>query len=191
MPRSIEFEIKPALDAAVEAFRHQGFGGTSIKALERATGLSSGSLYNSFGDKDAIFAKSLSHYNEVVVEARIAEHLTGKPPAKGLRNFFLSLLEEPGGGSSGCLLTNSAIEFGPGESVAKNGVRTGFKLQEEAFFAAINQIDPQAIDASQKALKLLALYQGVLVLIRFGHPKPELHTMIINEIKTLTGKDND
>ena len=31
---------------------------------------------------------------------------------EGLRRLFLSLLREPDGGSSGCLITNSAVEFG-------------------------------------------------------------------------------
>jgi TetR/AcrR family transcriptional regulator, transcriptional repressor for nem operon len=188
MPRSIEFEIDSALCTAMSEFRRHGFEGTSIKSLEQATGLSSGSLYNSFGDKSAIFVKALSHYNRVVVMRRIEEHLLAKPPAKGLRSLFLSLLEEPAGGTSGCLLTNSAIEFGAGDSIAKNGVREGFRLLEEAFRTVVGKVYPGCGTKSEPiSLKLLALYQGVLVLVRFGHPKPTLRKMITNELDTLLG----
>ncbi|WP_374200826.1 transposase domain-containing protein [Inquilinus sp. Marseille-Q2685] len=36
-------------------FRREGFGGVSIKALEAATGLTSGSIYNAYGDKDGLY----------------------------------------------------------------------------------------------------------------------------------------
>jgi TetR/AcrR family transcriptional regulator, transcriptional repressor for nem operon len=191
MPRAIEFEVEPTLGAVMNVFRRQGFGGTSIKNLEHATGLSSGSLYNSFGDKNAIFAAALSHYTKAVVAGRIAEHLAGRPPMQGLPRYFLSLLDERDGGSSGCLLTNSAIEFGPNDGFAKDALQAGFRLQKEALLKVVNEIFPGAQDAPEKALKLFALYQGILVLIRFGHSKADLHAMIINELNLLKGSEND
>lgn len=188
MPRSIEFDMDATLTAAMDEFRHLGFGGTSIKALERATGLTSGSLYNSFGDKDAIFARALSHYNHVVVAARIRDHMSGKAATKGLRSLFLSLLQEPDGGSSGCLLTNSAIEFGSAESIAREGVSEGFQLLEDAFRTAVAKF--RSGQEAVTTLKLLALYQGVLVLVRLGHPKPLLRALINREIDDLTGGNN-
>ncbi len=187
MARPLEFEVEPALDAAVEQFRHAGFGGTSIKSLERVTGLSSGSLYNSFGDKDAIFHRALTRYTETVVAGRLAEHLTNDDPLAGLRTLFLTLLDEPGGGSFGCLLTNTAIECGPDQSEAVADVRCGFQLQEEAFLAAIERCSPGRTDAPWAARRLLALYQGVLVLIRSQYPKDRLREMIVFEFENLKG----
>ncbi len=191
MPRSIEFQIEPVLVAAMEQFRHSGYGGTSIKALERATGLSSGSLYNSFGDKDVIFQKALTHYNQMVVAGRIEKHLTGRPPVEGLRSLFLSLLDEPDGGSSGCLLTNSAVEFGSDDSIAKNSVQAGFEMQEKAFLKAIEQLHPSVPDIEQNALRFLTLYQGILVLFRSGYPTLKLRNMINYEFDKLEGEKND
>ncbi|MEE9433309.1 MAG: TetR/AcrR family transcriptional regulator [Sphingorhabdus sp.] len=171
-------------------FRRHGFDGTSIKALERATGLSSGSLYNSFGDKNAIFIKTLARYNRVIVAQRIDEHLTRKQPAAGLRSFFLSLLDEPDDDIIGCLLTNSAIEFGGGDSMASAGVTAGFELQEKAFMATAVRLFPHSRSIKEKALKLLALYQGVLVLFRSGHPKQKLAAMITHELDRMLGEDN-
>jgi TetR/AcrR family transcriptional regulator, transcriptional repressor for nem operon len=191
MPRAIEFEPEPALNAATEAFRRYGYANTSIKDLERETGLSSGSLYNSFGDKAAIFGQSLAHYNRIVVAARMEQYLTGQAHLEGLRSLFLSLLDEPGGGSLGCLLTNSAVEFGASDSEAKDGVQAGFRIQEDALLAAIGSIPDHAASAAPAALKLLALYQGILVLIRFGYSKAKLHDMINHEFDTMRGASND
>jgi len=69
MARELEFDKNEALTAAMNAFRRLGYGGVSIKTLEAETGLSSGSIYNSFGGKDAMFDRVLRHYNKNVVEA--------------------------------------------------------------------------------------------------------------------------
>ncbi|PWR21813.1 TetR/AcrR family transcriptional regulator [Zavarzinia compransoris] len=185
MARPVEFELDQALDAAVEAFRHQGFAGTSIKALERATGLSSGSLYNSFGDKDVIFQQVLGRYVDTVVARRLARHLGQGDPLDGLRALFMTLLDEPGGGSFGCLLTNTAVEFGPAGSEALAGLHRGFKAQEDAFLAAIERLSPGRADAASAARRLLALYQGILVLIRAGYPKEALREAIAFEFDGL------
>jgi TetR/AcrR family transcriptional regulator, transcriptional repressor for nem operon len=187
MPRSIEFEAEFALSAAMETFRRDGYAGTSIRSLERETGLSSGSLYNSFGDKAAIFRKALAHYNQVVVAERMEEYLEQGSPVQGLRSLFLSLLDEPSGGSSGCLLTNSAVEFGIGESLAKDDVQSGFQIQEGAFLAAIARLPEVLASSATQGLKLLALYQGILVLIRSGYSKVKLRDMINDEFDTFGG----
>jgi len=184
MPRTIEFDSDTVLSAAMHEFRRHGYAGASIKSLERATGLSSGSLYNSFGDKDELFVKALAHYNNTVVRKRIKEHLEGKPPADGIRSLFLSLLREP----DGCLLTNSAVEFGAGESVARAGVQEGLSLLENAFRAALDRLEP---NSAHMPVKLLALYQGILVLIRFGRPKRQIGELINSEINLILGEASD
>lgn len=185
MPRRIEFQVDPALDAAAEAFRHQGYGGTSIKTLERATGLSSGSLYNSFGDKDAIFHLVLERYVNTIVAGRLTKHLAHEDRLEGLRALFMTLLDEPGGGSSGCLLTNTAVEFGPAQSQALAELNRGFRLQESSFLTAVEHVWPGRADARAIARRLLVLYQGFLVLIRSGHPKEELREAIAFEFDNL------
>jgi len=196
MPRNIEFDNDEVMRAAMQEFRQNGYAGTSIKSLERATGLSSGSLYNSFGGKDAIFCKVLSHYNNIVVRRRVSEHLEAKPSTEGIRSLFLSLLEGSEEQSHGCLLTNSAVEFGAGDSIAQSGVQEGLEVLENGFQAAIDQlltarnVKPGSLLAQQhasSAAKLLALYQGILVLVRFGHNKEQLRTLINNEINQLKG----
>ncbi len=175
MARPQEFDEQQALTAAMHAFRRDGFAGVSIKDLERETGLSSGSIYNSFGHKSDLFRRVLDHYNVVVVKQRIAEHMENATPAAGLRGMFLSLLDEPGGGALGCLLTNSAIEFA-GMNI--DGVTAGLNLLREAFERSM----------PGSGLRLLTFYQGLLVLIRHGHAKAELAALIETELASFTGE---
>src|SRR5690349_6021845 len=128
MGRPRAFDMDAALRTAMGAFRARGFEATSLKDLESLTGLGPGSLYHAFGSKEALFLAALDHYNERVVKGRIATYLKGSSPRKELRALFLSTLEEPGGTAFGCLLTNTAVEFGGrGEAVAAK-LEEGFAL---------------------------------------------------------------
>src|SRR5258705_12579906 len=112
MARTREYDPLSVLTGAMRAFRRHGYGGASIRHLETATGLSAGSIYNSFGDKAGLFDAAFAHYNEAVLQSRIDSFAEPKRGLRGLRDLFLSLLREPDGGRLGCLITNSAIVFG-------------------------------------------------------------------------------
>ena len=190
MARQLEFDEGEALTKAMHTFRKFGFAGVSIKTLEAETGLSSGSLYNSFGGKDAVFERALSHYNETVVKKRIATHLDVSRPIDGLVSLFTSLLEEPEGAAFGCLLTNSAVEFAGAEDASQE-IKRGYDLFLEAFAAILLKSDiASEADAEIKSLRLLTYYQGLLVLIRHGYDKTALRTTIQEEILAILGVRN-
>lgn len=189
MVRQLEFDETEALTAAMHLFRRQGYAGVSIKTLEAETGLSSGSIYNSFGSKHAVFERALKHYNDAVVSTRIRRHLANSDPLLGLISLFESLLDEPDGGAFGCLLTNSAIEFPACETQVGTEIQYGFDLLQMAFAAALQNlpnIPPGAIDA--KALQLLAYYQGLLVLIRHGFDKSSLRSTLKSGLESIIGE---
>lgn len=188
MARHLEFDESAVLTAAMHAFRRLGYAGVSIKTLEAETGLSSGSIYNSFGGKDAIFERCLAHYNDTVVDKRIRLHLVGREPVAALTSLFQSLLHEPDDAAYGCLLTNCSIEFAGQGSLAGASVRAGFDKFLVAFEAALMSApDADADWARLTSLRLLAYYQGLLVLIRHGHDKAALHRTIEPEIAAIAG----
>ena len=55
MVRSRAFNEDVVLTGAMKAFRRSGYAGIAIPALEAATGISVGSIYNSYDDKHKIF----------------------------------------------------------------------------------------------------------------------------------------
>ena len=59
MARTKEFNEDQALDKAIEIFWHKGYNGTSAQDLVNHLGLSRSSLYDTFGDKQKLFVKSL------------------------------------------------------------------------------------------------------------------------------------
>jgi AcrR family transcriptional regulator len=62
MPRPRKFDESEVLDAARQQFTETGFHGTSVDDLSRATGLSKGSLYGAFGDKQTLFHRVFDDY---------------------------------------------------------------------------------------------------------------------------------
>jgi len=191
--RTKTYDEAAVLSAAMHTFRARGYAGTSIKDLEQATGLRSGSLYHGYRDKQALFGAALAYYNETVVKGRIGHHLPAGAGLAGLHKLFRSLLQEPEGGRHGCLLTNSAIELGPAGGEALAGVHEGLGLLRQAFENSLQeahvagQLAPSASPAAL-ALRLLALYQGLLVLVRGGRPDSELAPLIDAEFAALAVK---
>jgi TetR/AcrR family transcriptional regulator, transcriptional repressor for nem operon len=191
MSRPRSYDEDAVLGDAMHLFRRRGFHAVSVRDLEDATGLKSGSIYNSFGDKAGLFEAAFAHYNRAILLRRIDRYA---PPAAGLwglRDLFLSPLREPGGESYGCLITNSAVEFG-GEEGSHPYVAEGLRILSETFadrLSAAHQARslPGRVTSTVTAAKLLALYQGVLVLVRAGYDKAVLERLITAEFDDLGG----
>ena len=192
MMRPRSFDEAEVLSGAMNAFRRAGYAGLSIPELEAATGLSSGSIYNSFGDKRGIFLACFEHYLQVVLGGRMAQFARPEAGLSGLRKLFLTLLREPGGESFGCLITNSAIEFGAHGDVAASAVARGFEMLERLFAERLSQTKSVGslrgdFDVRAGAVRLLVLYQGVLVLVRGGFEPNKIKAAIRQEFDHLEG----
>jgi TetR/AcrR family transcriptional regulator, transcriptional repressor for nem operon len=193
MVRTRSYDEAEVLSGAMHAFRRAGYAGLSIPELEAATGLSSGSIYNSFGDKRGIFLASFEHYLQAVLGRRIAQFAGPETGLSGLRQLFLTLLLEPNGETFGCLITNSAIEFGAERDIAAGAVARGFEVLERLFIERLSAAKsagslPSGFNVRSGAVRLLALYQGILVLVRGGFDLRRIKAAIHQEFDHLEGK---
>lgn len=62
MARPREFDEEDVLSAVTDAFWTSGYAGTSVDDILRATGLTKGSIYNSFGGKWSLFSRAFDDY---------------------------------------------------------------------------------------------------------------------------------
>jgi TetR/AcrR family transcriptional regulator, transcriptional repressor for nem operon len=196
MVRTRSYDEAEVLAGAMHAFRRKGYYGVSIPELEVATGLSAGSIYNSFGDKNGIFLAAFEHYLKGVLERRVADHAKPASGLSGLRKLFLTLLREPNGETFGCLITNSAIEFGSEGNAAADVVVRGFEILERAFVERLEAAKQSGklktgADPKVAAVRLLALYQGTLVLVRGGYDLKMIKRAIDLEFDALEGGFDD
>lgn len=65
MARTRAFDETEALDRAMALFWEQGYEASSVRALTSRTGISSSSLYATFGDKRDIYAAALARYRVI------------------------------------------------------------------------------------------------------------------------------
>lgn len=189
MGRPRAFDEDAVLTGAMEVFRKKGYLAVSIKDLAEATGLKSGSIYHAYGDKDGLFRAAMAHYNRVVLDARIGEHASKEAGLDGLRRLFVSLMHEPNDGTFGCLITNTAIELGGGHRVPADvdaGLRTLHALFLDRLRSAQRRATPsRRMPPVRGAIRLLSLYQGILVLVRAGWDKGALEVMVNDEFDRL------
>jgi TetR/AcrR family transcriptional repressor of nem operon len=110
MARHKEFDKAEVLEKAMQLFWQQGYEATSVRDLIEATGISSSSLYESFGDKRALYLAALRLYcqgEQGNFQAMIAQHESLKDViAQAFRNAREQV------NSQGLFSMNSIIEFG-------------------------------------------------------------------------------
>jgi TetR/AcrR family transcriptional regulator, transcriptional repressor for nem operon len=113
VPRTKEFDREAALKGAIQVFCDGGFEGTSTEDLLREMGISRQSMYDTFGDKRALYLEALRHYiaERVAVQIRI---LSADPSAlKGLEaGLNAAAIAGSQEASSGCMGIGAICEFG-------------------------------------------------------------------------------
>ena len=87
------------LDAAREVFAELGYEAAGVRDIVRRTDLASGTFYNYFPDKDAIFVALIAETGEEarrrVREARRSARTAAEFVEGGYRAFFEFIVEEP------------------------------------------------------------------------------------------------
>ncbi|WP_433276961.1 TetR/AcrR family transcriptional regulator [Pseudonocardia xinjiangensis] len=58
------FDVDEALERALRVFWEQGYEGASLSTLTGAMGISTTSMYSTFGNKEELFRKALDRYSE-------------------------------------------------------------------------------------------------------------------------------
>jgi AcrR family transcriptional regulator len=83
------------LDAGERVLIAHGYDGASTNRIAEAAGISPGSLYQYFGNKDAIVAAVIDRYSDAIA-ARIAAQVSasvGEPAPQYVRNSIAALLD--------------------------------------------------------------------------------------------------
>jgi len=183
------FEPEAALDAAIRAFWQRGYSATSVNDLVAATGLSRGSIYATFGDKNDLFLACLSRYVELVgAPAREAlRQPTGGVRERVLASFdvILERMADPGT-PDGCLLAQTAAESGAleaGVQAAVQGLLDDQKAHMRASLTAGGDADPEQVESL--ATYLVTVAQAVAVMHRAGTPVHDLRRTVEHAVRVL------
>lgn len=191
LARPKEFDEAAALNAAIECFWSRGYEATSIRDLTKAMGISGPSLYNTFGDKRALYQQALDHYVERGFCDRTQRIEAELPPRKAIETFLdeiieLSLSDQQ---RKGCLIVNAALEVAPHDPEFQAALSGVLRNMEDFFHRCVKAGQEhgtinKALPAEDLARMLLGLLMGLRVLAR-SRPEPALLRGLVRPALTL------
>jgi len=113
-----QFDEEAAIDAAMRVFWADGWHGASLPRLRTATGLSSSSFYNAFGDKAGLYEKALRRYRD-----RLGGRMRAGLEQPGIRGAiaaflaaFTAQLDDPDV-PTGCFAAQACFDTGGSDGV--------------------------------------------------------------------------
>ena len=168
MARLKEFDENRALAAAVDCFWARGYEATSVRDLVDSMGIGAASLYNAYGDKRALFTRSLERYANRSMRERIARLEAAHRPREAIAAFLAEIVDRSvkDRDRKGCLLVNSALDVAPHDA-AIGKVVAGYLDEIRAFFRR-NLAAAGVADADGASAHLLGVLLGIRVLARTG-----------------------
>jgi TetR/AcrR family transcriptional repressor of nem operon len=139
MARHKEFDRDEALQKAMEVFWSRGYEAASIQDLVGHMGINRQSLYDTFGDKHALYLQALDCYREV--EGRKMFELLEGPGSvkKALRKLFEGVVEGSlcEGERRGCFMGNAMSELAARCPETARKTCGQMAAVEEAFYRAL------------------------------------------------------
>ena len=177
MGRKKKYNRETLIEKAMEIFRDHGFAGTSTQMLVEGLGVNRFSLYTEFENKQKLFDAALERYNQKVVERNfgpIEAPDAGIEEVRSLLEFFASAINGPAAGR-GCLLCNTAVEFGPEDPSGAGFVQQYFERLSKAFYKALNNAYSNgglrnSVSLRKEADFFTASTLGLFVMIRAKAP---------------------
>lgn len=165
-----QFDEDQALERALEVFWQQGFATTSMQDLAQATGVLRGSLYNAYGDKQAMFLEVFRRYQERFFVA-VRELLASQPADEALAAFFDFIIESMTSGdpSRGCLTTKTATDETAMAEPIREALRAFLDGLEALLFERFEQDDARALlnlEPDLAARLVVTLTRGIVVIER-------------------------
>ena len=173
--RPRKFDKKAALDGAVALFMTKGYSAASLDDLSNAMGIKRPSIYNAFGNKEAIFIQCVEHYFETI-SAPLAQALQCESLEEAFMGFFTCLLDFYCNENLGCMATSTM----PAEA-AENGTVTSFYntiiYRIDALLQDRLETAREINNTNLRAQLLQGLMQTLSLRARAGAKRSDLETL--------------
>ena len=189
MARTKEFKEDQVLDKAIEIFWHKGYNGTSAQDLVMHLGLSRSSLYDTFGDKQKLFAQSLRRYQKNAQDQIIELFEKSENIKETLHDIFKQAVVESLDDriTKGCFMVNSSIELAMHDEEIAKIVKSNSQKMEEVFTNAVQKGQDLGQISKSNEAKVLARfifnnYSGIRVLARTGERDKQVYDDIIKAL---------
>ena len=170
MARPKEFDEEKALRKAIRLFSQQGFAATSTDDLMRAMGVGRQSMYDTFGDKRALFLKALELYVTESVHSINVELQRPGSALSAVRNALAIFAERNELSSAeGCMGLNAISEFGQRDADVTRITRNAARVQRQALMHVLAQAKNQGeLDSDADLDSMADFFESTLAGIRMA-----------------------
>ncbi|MCP1307649.1 TetR/AcrR family transcriptional regulator [Paenibacillus tyrfis] len=184
MSRPREFDVDRALHQSMEVFWTKGFKSTSFEDLTRTTQVKKQSLYCVFEDKRALFLKALALYREQsisMLEELASREVSPLKKLEAIRDTALCQGNETI--HRGCLVVNSALEFGTDDEEVTREVELMFAKVEQILEKIISSGQEQRLITTRHTSQELAAYLnnallGAKIMERSGASREQIDAIL-------------
>ena len=192
--RPREFDADAAVGDAMALFQERGFHSTSMSDLSAATGLTAGSLYKAFRDKETLFLLAFQRYADqraAQLRALSERAASGREALAAVLALYADL-SSGAEGRKGCLVATSAAELSTlspavAEAVALSLGRSERFLTEVIARGRDDGSLPRAADPAAAARFVLCTLQGMRVLGKAGASRAAMQETITFALAALAG----
>lgn len=183
-----QFDEQEVIALALDVFWRKGLHDATMQDLAEATGVQRGSLYNAYGDKEAIFLRAFDRYSAQFLEAA-EKALSEGEAAKRLRTFLDMIVVNMTAGSPqrGCLTTRTALDAGISSEDVRERVQGVLGRLEQLVAKAIGSDKRRAADASRLARVVVTFTRGLAVMERAGYSRKQLRESAATFVDALFG----
>jgi TetR/AcrR family transcriptional regulator, transcriptional repressor for nem operon len=170
MSRPQQYDRAIALDAAIQVFWAKGFHATSVKDLEVALSMKSGSIYCAFTSKEALYLLALERYFDAALLrfwAQIDRHASPLDGlAEHLRSMARPLLNDSA--RQTCMLTRTLAETSVTHPEIAAQTKTYLTTMRAAFAAAFGRAQILGeLPAEADCAALARRFQAAITALRF------------------------
>jgi AcrR family transcriptional regulator len=170
MARPKEFDQDKALRKAIRLFSQQGFAATSTDELMRCMDIGRQSMYDTFGDKRALFLRALELYVTESVRSIGVELDRNGSALAAVRNALMSFAErEELSSSEGCMGLNAIGEFGRRDADVTRITRNAARIQRQNLMKVFARAKIQGeVDADADLEGMAEFFESTLAGIRIA-----------------------
>ncbi len=197
MARPQKYKQEQVIEAVSELFKTQGYRATSIEQMLAVTHLSRSSLYNGFGNKEALYLMVLEKIAQqsanLYLNMAQDNELKAVEPSAFLRLFFQSYYIDTSLHTTGvgCLLVNTVVELADTEPALVARALGYLKLAEHSLTAFFKSAQKNGTLSPHQNPAALALFfmnvkKGLMVSVRHGTPLKELSDVVDTALSVLT-----
>ncbi|AIY75657.1 TetR/AcrR family transcriptional regulator [Bacillus anthracis] len=191
MGRKISFNKEHVLNKAMHLFWEKGYDATYISDLIETMGISRSTLYDSFGDKDALFKLVLEHYKNYGSQKRNLL-FTGINTKASLTSFFYQHIEKCYSDDipKGCMITNSSLLIGQIDPAIEEILINDFNELENVFKQVIEEGKrrgeiSQEADTELVVYSLLSLNHSLNIMSKYKKEKNLAYRLVDKTIADL------